>query len=141
MEDKFINWDNKYNTGHAKIDEQHKELVKILNDIYRDTAINKVDDEDIVFRSAVKRLIDYVGYHFSYEESVMEKCQYTGIDQHKDWHREFVAMISEEVELYKKESRLIGSRIIRKLKDWILEHIAFRDKDMILTIIKSKKGK
>jgi len=141
MEDKFINWENKYNTGHSKIDEQHKKLVNILNDLYRGIAISKTDDEDIVFRSAIKRLIDYVGYHFSYEETIMERCEYAGIEEHKDWHRKFVAMILEEAELYKREPRLIGSRLIRKLRDWILEHIGVRDKDMVSIILKSKKNK
>ncbi len=143
MEDKFINWDSKYNIGHAKIDEQHQKLVNILNDLYRDTVISKVedDDDDIAFKSAIKRLTEYVGYHFSYEESIMEKCGYAGINEHKGWHREFVTMILEEAELYKKESRLIESRLIRKLRDWLLEHIAVRDKEMVLAIIKSKKGK
>ena len=142
MEDNFINWDSKYNTGHGKIDEQHKKLVDILNDLYRDIITNKVsDDDDFSFKSAIKRLTDYVVYHFSYEESIMEKFEYAGINEHKSKHKEFVMMILEEAELYKKESRLIESRLIRKLRDWILEHIGFKDKDMLLTIIKSKKGK
>lgn len=138
-EDKFIDWDNKYNTGHSKIDEEHKELINILNDLYRDIVINKIGEEHTVFKNTIKRLKDYVIYHFSNEEAIMAKYEYAGIEEHKAWHREFVNMILEVVELYNKEPRLVANRLVRQLRDWFLEHIAVRDKDMVSTITKSRK--
>jgi len=141
MEDEFIHWDKKYNTGDKEVDEEHKKLVNILNALYRGITIGKKINEDIAFKSTVKRLVDYVVYHFSNEETLMEEYEFAGIEQHKEWHREFATMILEVVELYNKDPRLVPNRLLRKLRDWLLEHIAVRDKQMVSIVLKSKKDK
>ena len=57
----FIEWSPLYDTKHKIIDEQHRELVNIINDLYLSTIDNKSNKND-AFIKAAKRCIDYTGF-------------------------------------------------------------------------------
>ena len=44
MSDRYIVWEDKYKTGYKRIDDQHKELIEIINDLY--DCMDNRDSED-----------------------------------------------------------------------------------------------
>lgn len=63
----FIKWNPLYDTKHKIIDEQHRELVNIINDLYFSTIDHKANKNE-AFINAAKRCIEYTQYHFKTEE-------------------------------------------------------------------------
>lgn len=76
-------WGSNYLTGILSVDEQHKVLVDIINNIG-----DLASQEDIslhTIESELQALLTYTDYHFSDEEAVMRQA---GIySQHLDNHK------------------------------------------------------
>ena len=73
MSKRYIIWEDKYKTGYKRIDDQHLELIEIINDLYdcmdnKDSEDEKLKEE---FKKVLRRTVDYVAYHFSYEEKII----------------------------------------------------------------------
>ena len=122
----FIKWRPIYETKHKIIDSQHKELVNIINELYLST-INNSNDTNGAFIKAVKKCIDYTQYHFKTEEKIMDLINYSDAENHKAMHKNFCMELVNH------------NKFLKYLKDWLLEHIAFRDKifvDEVITYLK-----
>ena len=137
----YMAWDNRYSTGYSKIDEEHKKLISILNTLYKDILGFKDDEDYASFQNTVKDLLDYVNFHFAHEERLMTLLNYPKYYRHKVRHSKFISDISEKAELYKEDPKLVSSKFLVYLRDWILEHIAVEDKDMVLYVTNYLKEK
>ena len=141
MSDRYIVWEDKYKTGYKRIDDQHKELIEIINDLY-DCMENK-DSEDgelkEVFKNALKKTVDYVSYHFSCEEKIMNAIQYDKIIQHSSYHREFTNTIYKYVQSYEDGSLKDIDDLVKYLKDWFLNHILVTDKKFVAEVKEALK--
>lgn len=130
---RWIVWKDDFNTGYKRIDDQHKELVSIINDLY-----DSANDKDIEtakvkesFKKAIKRTIDYASYHFSYEEKIMHAMDYSRTKDHISRHRSFSNEVIDQVSLYEQGSRFVANQFVRYLRDWLLNHIVVEDKVFI----------
>ena len=139
----FIKWNPLYDTKHKIIDEQHKELVNIINDLYMSTIDHKANKNE-AFINAAKRCIEYADYHFKTEEKIMNIINYSDAENHKAMHREFYNEIINQVKNYQEGQPFIANKLVKYLKDWLLEHIAFRDKifvEELMRVLKNREGK
>ena len=139
----FIKWNPLYDTKHKIIDEQHKELVNIINDLYMSTIDHKANKNE-AFINAAKRCIEYANYHFKTEEKIMNIINYSDTENHKAMHREFYNEVINQVKNYQEGQPFIANKLVKYLKDWLLEHIAFRDKILVeelMRVLKNREGK
>lgn len=133
MSKRYIIWEDKYKTGYKRIDDQHLELIEIINDLYdcmdnKDSEDEKLKEE---FKKVLKRTVDYVAYHFSYEEKIMHAIKYDKIIGHSSYHREFVQTIYDYVQSYENGTLDAINNLVQYLKDWFLNHILVTDKKFI----------
>lgn len=133
MSKRYIIWEDKYKTGYKRIDDQHLELIEIINDLYdcmdnKDSEDEKLKEE---FKKVLKRTVDYVAYHFSYEEKIMHAIKYDKIIGHSSYHREFVQTIYDYVQSYENGTLDAINDLVQYLKDWFLNHILVTDKKFI----------
>lgn len=122
-------WKEEYSTGIDLIDEQHKELFRLLEEI---TAIYKNDfitDKYDKIVASVDELRAYTEYHFDSEEAYMESIGYRRLFSQKVAHMEFKDRISkiDLKELDIDQSKAILG-IIGVLTDWLVTHILKTDK-------------
>ena len=136
----FIKWNPLYDTKHKIIDEQHKELVNIINDLYMSTIDHKANKNE-AFINAAKRCIEYTKYHFKTEEKIMNIINYSDAENHKAMHREFYNEIINQVKNYQEGQPFIANKLVKYLKDWLLEHIAFRDKILVEELMRVLKNR
>ena len=139
----FIKWNPLYDTKHKIIDEQHRELVNIINDLYLSTIDQKINKNE-AFISAAKRCIEYTQYHFKTEEKIMDIINYSDAENHRAMHREFYNEVINQIKNYQEGQPFIANKLVKYLKDWLLEHIAFRDKifvEELMRVLKSREGK
>ena len=70
-----IEWNDEYLLGIQEIDNQHKKLVAIANELYDITTGNS-EVYKLEMSKVLKKLTDYTVYHFSSEEEFMKKKGY-----------------------------------------------------------------
>ena len=129
LEKKVVQWQNSYSVGIKLIDEQHMELIKLTNKLFNNCLAGR-DRSRATFLSTIHDSVDYVGYHFSTEEKVMESVNYPDYAAHKKEHLNFVREVFAKVEEFKSGKVLAPLTFVYFLRDWVLHHIAVNDKKM-----------
>ena len=133
-EEKFkaFSWDNKYNTGLDVVDEQHKKLVDLINQLGAISARQASTDE---LGAILTELANYTIYHFATEQKIMSEF---GIDlahqnAHVRAHDHFTAQVKVAAKLLLERadiSHRLVSPLLKYLTDWLVQHILGLDKRM-----------
>ncbi|MDR1216213.1 MAG: bacteriohemerythrin [Treponema sp.] len=134
----FVEWEDRYSVGIPAIDRQHQELLNLTNELYNACQLgDKAAREH--FRSVIHRAVEYVKFHFSAEEQIMERIKYPEIVEHKKQHESFVKTVLENVGEFENGKLFVPNTFVRFLKDWILTHIAMSDQKYHSYIIELKQ--
>lgn len=121
-----VEWSDEYLLGIPEIDNQHKKLVAIANDLY-DSATAGGDSYKIQMSKVLKSLTDYTVYHFSNEEAFMQKYGYTGFTMHKFAHDNFIDEVNNQIRRLSSDSTEAGLQFYDYIVRWLLSHIAKAD--------------
>ena len=84
-------WNDSLSIKIPKFDEEHKTLIKMINDIH--DVIMYAKGFDIIAQT-MKDLVAYTQTHFKREEEFLKKYNYSEIEAHKEEHKKFVAKIT-----------------------------------------------
>jgi hemerythrin len=120
----FIDWSDDLSVGIEEIDEQHKVLLKLINQMH--TAIHKRQGSETV-HTILTELIEYTRIHFAVEESLMRILNYSGYTEHHEQHQELlnhVVELQQKIELGKTS---ISFELMHFLKTWLTQHILEED--------------
>jgi hemerythrin len=123
----LITWNNSLSCGIKLIDDQHKVLVNLINEMFNHITGNNVQEYDY-FDKVIQEAVRYVKNHFATEERIMLATKYSGYAEHKKEHDSFILVVVENIHDYKAGKRLTLSAFTRFLRDWALSHIAMVDK-------------
>jgi hemerythrin len=134
----LVEWDNRYSIGIPFIDDQHKELVRLTNELYQG-CLKGDEAAKAFFAKTVKGTVDYVKYHFSAEEKLLENVKYPELPNHKKFHEAFVKQLLDNVRSFQEGKKFVPNVFVRFLRDWILSHIAVEDKKYAAYIFNLKK--
>jgi len=131
MDEEIIIWDHKYGTGIGLIDIQHRQLVNLANELHR-ACLTKSDQVDAAFRDAMKRMVDYVRFHFDAEGKLLDAINYPDSVNHKKMHDALIKKILDASKDYSEGKKFVPNNFVRTLVDWVFSHIAFYDKQYSL---------
>lgn len=131
-----ISWDKNLRTGIDEIDDQHKNIVKVVNELCCSVRGNKSKEK---IKKILEELDFFVNIHFKTEENYMEKYNYENISDHKEAHRYFIKTY-EQIRysyFYVDSKNLPKDEIINTyalhlclvLSDWIKLHFPTLDKE------------
>jgi hemerythrin len=129
-------WDSSLETGHEKIDKQHRQLVMALNNIIDASQQGKGSDE--IFKT-LDFLTGYTIMHFATEEKLQQQYKYPDYFVHKQYHDEFKMTVGELTERLISEGPtedMIGL-VTSVIGKWLINHIKGDDFRMA-AFIKSK---
>lgn len=120
----FVDWKPEYSVGNLEIDQQHRKLVDIINNLHDSMKLGGKPED---LKRVLNDLVNYTRFHFSHEEKVMERAGYADLANHKRVHRAMV----EQVEQLRKEvesSRAgFSIKLMGFLKKWLTDHIMGTD--------------
>ncbi|MDR2403378.1 MAG: bacteriohemerythrin [Spirochaetaceae bacterium] len=122
-----VEWDDSYSVGVELIDNQHRELIKMTNDLFAGCQKGGTTAE-MYFMKTIQGAVKYVKTHFSTEEIIMERLKYPDFLVHKKEHENFVAKVLKEVKDFEGAKNFVPLDFARYLQDWVLTHIALSDK-------------
>lgn len=122
----LIKWTDNLSVEIPSIDAQHKELIKIINELYE--AMSQGKGKDILGKT-LDRLVTYTKTHFSTEESYFSKFNYPDKDSHIGKHKELVSKAIDLQSKFKSGNLMITIEVMNFLKDWLSNHIQKIDKE------------
>ena len=122
---KYLEWKDEYSVGIESIDQQHRKLVGLINQL--STAVDYSTGKEFE-QEALDELVDYTKTHFSYEEGLMEANGYPDFEAHKAQHREMITKVEEVLAEYRKDPDTAMDNAKNYLQDWLIRHINGTDK-------------
>jgi len=123
----LITWSSTFSVGVKIIDDQHKGLLNLVNDLFNHVTGNEAE-EQAYFTKVIQQAVQYVKVHFMTEEKIMIHTKFPGYAEHKKAHDAFVLAVVDNVKNFKTSKKLALMDFTKFLKEWILTHIAIMDK-------------
>jgi hemerythrin len=121
-----LEWQAKLETGVEQIDNQHRELYRLVNLVLDPGEETKVED-------TLKFLENYVVRHFTDEEALQAASQFPDLPEHKEIHAGFIrTFIDLKTQWALAESDKEREIAVRSLNgtvlDWLGNHIMIHDR-------------
>lgn len=125
MTEALFSWSDEYTVGVEEIDEQHKELVRLLNALH--LAIHERHGSE-ASRQILNELAEYTRVHFAVEESLMRVSNYPDFAVHKKIHTTLIQQVTELQAKLDSGTAKISFELLHFLKHWLTHHILESDK-------------
>ncbi|MGE4421341.1 MAG: bacteriohemerythrin [Pseudodesulfovibrio sp.] len=116
----LIVWDDSIATGIELIDEQHQELIGLIN---RLNSAMQQGKGKAVLGEILDELGHYAVFHFGQEEILFDKYGYPETDQHKAAHQKLLSDTTTFIEQFKAGQTGMSRDLFFFLKDWLTNHI------------------
>jgi len=123
--DQLMTWTDDLSVGIRLIDEQHKVLLGLINELHAGMRARKSDS---VLAGVVERLKEYTVKHFGQEEEYFDRYGYPETAGHKEIHAKLVQQVLDFETALKSGKTKVTMDIMRFLKDWLVNHIMGTDK-------------
>ena len=122
-------WSDEYALGIDEIDQQHRQLIEIANQVYGIMNDQWRLDKYNQILTVLGELKDYTIYHFKFEEEYMASIGYKKRFSHALEHNAFVEKLNavdlkkvdEQQEEYLRE-------LLVMITDWVVNHIMNTDR-------------
>jgi hemerythrin-like metal-binding protein len=126
-------WDSSFETGHALVDGQHKQLVEALNNLV-DAAQNQKGMEEL--DRVLEFLVAYTIKHFNDEEKLQKQYEYPEYMRHKGYHEAFKKEVAEFMERLQKEGANpdLLVEVYTRIGSWLVNHIKGEDFKMAVYV-------
>jgi hemerythrin-like metal-binding protein/PAS domain S-box-containing protein len=134
-------WNKNFETGISEIDEQHIQLVALLNDVAAHVA-NRANP--IQLDEVFTRLTDYADYHFKSEEEIWQAHfkDDSWLTEHERTHHAFIEKVSAlKNDEQSKPLDMLIQDILSFLSQWLAYHILDNDKRMAKVVLAVQSGK
>lgn len=120
----LIEWTEKENCNVRIIDEQHKKIVTVANELYNLLG----SDKKWKIESLVKDLVETAKEHFETEEKLMTENKFLGFYSHKLEHESFLNKLYSFKQAFDGGNQDVTLKFLMTLKNWMINHLELNDK-------------
>jgi len=106
----LLTWNNKYSVGVQTLDDQHKGMVGVLNELHAGMMKGQAQ-------------------HFALEERMMSEARYAGLAEHRSKHQELIGKLGNFMERYRKCDPTMYVQLLNFLRDWFNDHMQKEDQE------------
>jgi len=118
-----------YLVGVELIDEEHKQLFKIIGEANELVHAELLHDKYDEIMRIIANLKEYTIRHFQDEEDYMESIGYEGLEAQKNAHQAFVDKLNEiDLEEVDNNQQEYLEELVQFLLGWLVNHILMVDK-------------
>ncbi len=121
----LVSWDDQLSVNVEEIDNQHKQLISMINELHKAMSVGKSKE---AMGQTLSALANYTVTHFAYEEKRFDQFGYLSAATHKFEHKKFVDKVSEFKKRFDEGQAMLSNELIGFLKDWLISHIQGVDK-------------
>lgn len=117
-------WLPEWETGHAVLDDQHRELVQAFNDLVAAAHSHPGKDPPV---KALDRLVSLAITHFATEESLMTQTGYAGAKEHQAVHALLTRQARDLAERIRRRETDLTPQVLDFLEEWLVCHMRRED--------------
>ena len=116
----IIEWQDKFSVQITQIDEQHKCLVKMINQLHDAMAAGSGKE---ALDTILVQMKAYCKTHFDTEEQLFAIHGYPEAQAHHQEHQKFIDKVDQIIEKSKKSKIGLSMEVMTFLKEWLTHHI------------------
>lgn len=120
----LITWNDNLSVKIDEIDNQHKKLIDLINQLHEAMKQGKAKDAT---GKIISGLVDYTMTHFDTEEKYFIKYSYPETESHKQEHLNFVRKVSDFKKDFESGKAMLSLQLTSFLKKWLVNHIKGTD--------------
>lgn len=121
----LVEWNDNLSVGVATLDAQHKRLIGFINELY--DAMKEEKGSEVI-GNVLNGLFSYAKTHFKAEEAFMQQINFPGLPTQKVEHKKFTDDVEKFYNDFKAGKAVLSISIMNFLRNWLLDHIAKKDK-------------
>lgn len=121
----LMEWNDSFSVGVKAMDDQHKGLVKALNDMYDAMRSGRAND---VIGPLLKMLVKYTREHFAAEEALINKHLYPDRKEHALHHQKLTHEVEALVARFDRGDLSVCIPLLNFLREWLVNHIQKEDR-------------
>ena len=136
----WIAWDDTLDTGHTRMDAEHKALAQLFNRL-RDAV--EAGEGKASCAKVFDGIIDHTKAHFELEQRLMTQHRYPKAEQHAAEHAMLIRQALDYRESLDVDTAAARSTLMRFPEVWLAYHILFSDKELAAFLARagSRPGK
>ena len=116
----FVTWDESYSVFVESIDNQHKKMMSMINDLH---AAMMEGEPTPKIADVLKQLNNYTEGHFKYEEEIFDRHNYPQSADHKKQHSDLVDRVNLFHDQLVNHQEKVGEDLLNFLLFWLGNHI------------------
>ena len=120
----FIEWSEDENVDIKIIDDQHKNIVSLLNELHEFLGSNRTFLE----KNLVERMLKNLREHFDTEERLMKESKFQYFYSHKMEHDRFYSKIEDFYDDLLKGEKKVTLELLNSIKIWLFNHLEINDR-------------
>lgn len=120
----LIEWKDEYSVGVPAVDEEHRELIELINTLHDRMHAAERDPDVMAFLGEIYARI---ASHFALEELLMRRHEYDELHDHKLDHERLLEEIRDIMDDYEDGKLLDDEELGRRLDEWFSVHFRTRD--------------
>lgn len=132
----YFEWAEDMIIDHGAIDEDHKKLVDLVNELHTATSVGKGHE---VIEKIMMDLMTYTKEHLQREEQIMASINFPNLERHKLGHQQFSEKLTTLQTQFEAGSIIVASQLSTVLRDWLSLHIRRSDKEIKVFLQKKLK--
>lgn len=122
----LMTWTDKMSVRVGSIDEEHKKLVAIINQLYDGIQARQGHE---VLGDVLAGLVAYASEHFQHEEHLFAQTGYPDAAQHIREHNDFAAHVREMQHCYSSApTAVLSVEVLDFLRKWLIDHVQGSDR-------------
>ena len=119
-----LEWNEEYSVGVLEIDNQHKQLFTIINELIEIVGCH-FNQDDVI--KIIDSLIEYKKIHFATEERYFKEFNFSGAEEHILEHKKFETDLAKIREDNKDDLCCFVFALIEFMEDWLVSHLMTMD--------------
>ncbi len=119
-----IHWQLKIETGITQIDDEHRVLVSVYNEILAEF---RSGSSQVQLLRGIRAIIRQTQEHFESEEKIMDVSEYPYLPCHSKEHKDLVDRLNRLVVVISDGRQEVDEMVLSFVKEWLVNHILESD--------------
>lgn len=116
----FFEWKEEYSGGIESIDDQHKVMISLMNELY-DSIVREKGERNT--KNIFIELLKYANYHFGLENQLFAKYDYQEKAEHLEQHQHFIDKIRNLMLKNYLTEKKVEIETLHYLRLWFQDHM------------------
>lgn len=120
----LLHWKDEYSVGIDEVDYEHKELIALINELYKQL---ESADAKLTVPAFFGDLLKAIGAHFALEEKLMRERSYGRLEQHKADHERLLEELRDIMDAFDHAEQVDTVDLADRLDVWFSRHFRTHD--------------